>query len=94
MPKLIATNWEPCSKEGRKKNTKYWVKDKKPIFKTLCQFIIRKILIITWKRRVIVLLNKKYEIIEHKEKQKLVFWINLFFITDIDKHVRPKDRKE
>ena len=37
---------------------------------------------------------KKYEIIEHKEMQKLAFWINLFFITDIDKHVRPKDRKE
>jgi len=62
--------------------------------KNLCQFIIRKILIITWKRRVIVLSNKKYEIIEHKEIQILVFWINLFFITDIDKHVRPKDRKE
>ena len=52
------------------------------------------ILIITWKRRAIVLSNKKYEIIEHKEIQKLVFWINLFFITDIDKNVRPKDRKE
>ena len=62
--------------------------------KTLCQFIIRKILIMTWKRRAIVLSNKKYEIIEHKEMQKLVFWINLFFTTDIDKHVRPKDRKE
>ena len=52
------------------------------------------ILIITWKRRVIVLSNKKYEIIEHKEIKKLVLRINLFFITDIDKHVRPKDRKE
>ena len=52
------------------------------------------ILIITWKRRAIVLSNKKYEIIENKEMQKLVFWINEFFITDIDKHVRPKDRKE
>ena len=62
--------------------------------KTLCQFIIRRILIITWKRRAIVLSNKKYVIIEHTEMQKLVFWINLFFITDIDKHVRPKDRKE
>ena len=62
--------------------------------KTLCQFTIRRILIITWKRRAIVLLNKKYEIIEHREIQKLVFWINLFLITDIDKHVRPKDRKE
>ena len=41
-----------------------------------------------------VLLNTKYEIIEHKAMQKLVVWINLFFITDIDKHVRPKDRKE
>ena len=62
--------------------------------KTLCQFIIRKILIIIWKRRVIVLSNKIYEIIEHKEMQKLVVWINLFFITDIDKNVKPKDRKE
>jgi len=41
-----------------------------------------------------VLSNKIYEIIEHKEMQKLVFCINLFFITDIDKHVRPKDSKE
>ena len=55
---------------------------------------MRNILIITWKRRAIVLSNKKYEIIEHKEMQKLVFWINLFFITDTDKDVRPKDRKE
>ena len=62
--------------------------------KTLCQFIIRNILIITWKRRAIDLSNKKYEIIEHKEMQKLVIWINLFFTTDIDKHVKPKDRKE
>ena len=62
--------------------------------KNLCQFIIRKILIISWKIRVMVLLNTKYEIIEHKAMQKLVVWINLFFITDIDKHVRPKDRKE
>ena len=31
-----------------------------------------------------VLSNKKYEIIEHKEMQKLVDWINLFLITDID----------
>ncbi len=56
--------------------------------------IIRKILIITWKKRAIVLSNNKYEIIEHIEMQKLVVWINLFFITDTDKHVRPKDRKE
>ena len=62
--------------------------------KNLCQFIIRNILTITWKRRAMFLSNKKYEIIENKEMQKLVFWINLFFITDIDKHVRPKDRKE
>ena len=48
----------------------------------------------TWKRRAIDLSNKKYEIIEHKEMQKLDFWINLFFIIDIDKHVKPKDRKE
>ena len=62
--------------------------------KILCQFIIRRILTITWKRRAIDLSNKKYEIIEHKEMQKLVVWINLFFITDIDKHVSPKDKKE
>ena len=60
----------------------------------LCQFIIKKILVIIWKKRAIDLLNNKYEIIEQKEIQILVFWINLFFITDIDKHVRPKDRKE
>ena len=62
--------------------------------KILCQFIIRKILIITWKKRAIGLLNKKYEIIEQKEMQILVIWINLFFTTDIDKNVRPRDRKE
>ena len=49
---------------------------------------------IAWKKRAIVLSNKKYEIIEEKEIQRLVVWMNLFFITDIDKHVRPKDRKE
>ena len=62
--------------------------------KFLCQFIIRKILIITWKNRAIDLSNKKYETIEQKEIQRLIFWINLFFITDIDKNVRPKDKKE
>ena len=41
-----------------------------------------------------VLSNKKYEIIEQKDMKRLVFLINLFFITDIDKQVRPKDRKE
>ena len=41
-----------------------------------------------------VLLNKKYEIIEHKEIKKLAVRKNLFFTTDIDKNVRPKDRKE
>ena len=60
----------------------------------LCQFIIRKILKITWKKRAIVLSNNKYEIIEQKEIQILDICINLFFITDIDKQVRPKDRKE
>ena len=60
----------------------------------LCQFIIRKMLIKAWKNKAIVLSNKKYEIIEQKEMQKLVVWKNLFFMTDIDKHVRPKDRKE
>ena len=62
--------------------------------KILCQFIIKKILIKTWKKREIGLSNKKYEIIEHKEMEILVIWINLFFTTDIDKHVRPRDRKE
>ena len=62
--------------------------------KILCQFIIKKILIKTWKKRAIGLLNKKYEIIEHKEMEILVIWINLSFTTDIDKHVRPRDRKE
>ena len=38
--------------------------------------------------------NKKYEIIENKEIKKLVVLRNLFLITDIDKHVKPKDRKE
>ena len=38
MPKLIATNWEPCAKESRKNNTKYWVKNKKPIFKKSLPF--------------------------------------------------------
>ena len=38
--------------------------------------------------------NKKYETIENKEIKKLVVWINLFLTTDIDKHVKPKDRKE
>ena len=62
--------------------------------KILCQFIIKKILIKTWKKRAIVLSNKKYEIIEKKEMQMIVFCKNLFFITDIDKHVSPRDRKE
>ena len=62
--------------------------------KILCQFIIRKILIITWKKRAICLSNKEYEIIEQKEIQMLVIRKNLFLITDIDKNVRPKDRKE
>ena len=62
--------------------------------KIRCQFIIRKILIITWNKRAIDLLNKKYEIIEQKEIQRLVLWINLFFITDIDKHVKPEVKKE
>ena len=55
--------------------------------------MIKNILIITWKRRAIVLSNIKYESIEHKQMKKLVVWINLFFITDIDKNVRPKERK-
>ena len=69
-------------------------KIKSQSLKNFCQFIIRKILNITWKKRAIVLSNKKYEIIEHKEIQKLVVRKNLFFMTDIDKNVKPKDRKE
>ena len=49
---------------------------------------------ITWKKRAIVLSKMRYENIEHKATQKLVLWINLFFKTDIDKNVRPKDKKE
>ena len=49
---------------------------------------------IVWKKRAIVLSNKKYEIIEQKQIKRLAVWINLFFITDIDKNVSPKDRKE
>ena len=62
--------------------------------KILCQLVIRKILIMIWKKRAIGLLNKKYEIIEQKEMQILLIWKNLFFTTDIDKHVRPKDKNE
>ena len=62
--------------------------------KILCQFIIRKILNITWKKRATGLPNTRYEIIEQKEMQILEICINLFFKTDIDKHVRPKERKE
>ncbi len=60
----------------------------------LCQLIIRNMLTMAWKKRAIVLSNIKYEIIEQKEMQRLVVWIILFFITDIDKHVSPKVRKE
>ena len=49
---------------------------------------------ITWKKRAIVLSNKKYEMIEQKEIKMLLIRKNLFFTTDIDKHVRPRDRKE
>ena len=31
---------------------------------------------------------------EHKEMNKLVVRINLLLITEIDKNVRPKERKE
>ena len=48
---------------------------------------------IAWKKREILLSNKKYEVIEQKEMPILVVWINLFFITDIDNNVRPKDKK-
>ena len=62
--------------------------------KILCQLVIRKILMMIWKKRAIGLLNKKYEIIEQEEMQILLIWKNLFFTTDIDKNVRPKDRNE
>jgi len=62
--------------------------------KILCQFIIRRILIIIWKKRAIVLSNKKYEIIEQKLIQRLNIRKNLFFTTEIDKNVRPNDKKE
>ena len=62
--------------------------------KILCQFIIRRILIIIWKKRAIVLSNKKYEIIEQKVIQRLNIRKNLFFTTEIDKNVRPNDKKE
>ena len=62
--------------------------------KALCQLIIKKILIVTWKKREIVLLNKKYDAIAQKAMQRLVVLINLFLITDVDKKVKPKDRKE
>ena len=51
-------------------------------------------LIIAWKRIAIDLSNKKYEIIAQKEMQKLVIRNTLFFTTDIDKHVKPRERKE
>ena len=62
--------------------------------KNRCQFIIKKRLTIAWKKRAIVLPNTKYEIIEQKRMQMFVLRRKLFFITDIDKHVRPKDKKE
>ena len=62
--------------------------------KILCQFIIKSILIITWNKREKFLSNKKYEIIAKNERIRFVPRLNLFFITEIDKHVRPKDRKE
>ena len=62
--------------------------------KTLCQFIIKSILIITWNKREKFLSNKKYEIIEKKERRRFVPRLNLFFKTEIDKHVNPKERKE
>ena len=49
---------------------------------------------ITWKKRAIVLSNKKYEIIEQKEIRRLVVRRNLLFTTDIDKDVNPMDSKE
>ena len=62
--------------------------------KNLCQFIIRKILIIAWKKRAIVLSNKKYEIIEQIVMQRLDVLTIVFFVIDIDKNVSPKDRNE
>ena len=39
-------------------------------------------------------INSQTKFIKKFKYKKLVFWRNIFFITDIDKHVRPKDRKE
>ncbi len=44
--------------------------------------------------RAIPLLNKKYEITEQKQMQMLVVRKNLFFTTDMDKNVRPRDKRE
>ena len=62
--------------------------------KVLCQFIIKKMLIITWKIKAIVLSNKKYENIEQKHSNRFTAIVKLFFITDIDKVVNPKASRE
>ena len=62
--------------------------------KNLCQLIIRKILIIAWNKRDIDLPNIKYEMIENIERKIWITIERLFLITDIDKNVKPKDKKE
>ena len=58
-----------------------------------CQFIIKNILIITWKKRDIVLSINKYETIEQKHRKIFVPIVNLSLITDIVKLVKPNARK-
>ena len=62
--------------------------------KNLYQLIIRQILIITWNKRATFLSSNKYENIEQKERKRLLPIVNFFLITDIDKLVKPKERKE
>ena len=62
--------------------------------KNLCQLIIRKILIIAWNKRDTDLPKIKYEIIENIERKIWITIKRLFLITDIEKNVKPKDRKE
>ena len=62
--------------------------------KNLCQFIIRKILIKIWNKSAIVLSINRYETIEQKDRKRLIPIRIFFLITDIDKVVKPKDRKE
>lgn len=62
--------------------------------KNLCQLIIRRILIIIWNNRDTVLSINRQDNIEQEDRKKLITRVILFLITDIDKHFRPKDKKE